>query len=80
MRLPCAKSPLRVLLEDFIKELETNAKKGNIAPSIYAQQFKVYWEMWYEKGWLIEKPTSKDVARLMHEFGYICNRGNWIKR
>ncbi len=71
-------SPLRALLEDFIKELEKNA--GDTTPFIYAQQLKAYWMCWYEKSWLIEKPTNRDVAKLMNEFGYRTNkRGQWIK-
>ena len=74
-------TPLKSIIESFVEQAETNAKNGKTAPCIYVQNLKSYCETHYLKGYLIDKPHSKAIYRIMREFGYQLNRkGQWIKQ
>ena len=65
------KVPLENLLEGLLKDKE----------SIYSRTIKAQIETWYQQGWLLERPTNKEIIAVMREFGYRSNcKGSWVKQ
>ena len=73
-------SPLVQLLKKIVKQEELNARNGGIEPIIHNQQIKGYCEGWFNKSYLLEKTSSKNLKNAMHELGYrLIVGGKWIK-
>ena len=72
---------LEKLLIDFIKDIEETAKKTNVLPCIYNKQLRTIVFTWYEKAWLLTKPTNKAIKYTMNKMGYKSNsKGQWMKQ
>ncbi len=65
------KIPLESLLESLVEDKE----------SIYSRTIKAQIEVWYQQGWLLERPANKEIIAVMREFGYRSNcKGSWVKQ
>ncbi len=74
-------SPLEKLLEDYIKDLEKQYLEVDASPCIYSHQLKNICLDWYEKGYLMDKPSSREIVKIMNQRNYKINkRGQWSKR
>ncbi|MDJ0744559.1 MAG: hypothetical protein QNJ32_14535 [Xenococcaceae cyanobacterium MO_167.B27] len=78
--LKVTQSPLKDLIGHLVKQEETNAINGDYNPSLDANTLRSYAQNWYEKGWLLDKPHSKDIVVIMGEHGYKLNKGKWLKQ
>ena len=69
-------SPLEKLLIELTNEMEANEQK-----CIYSKQLKLIIQTWVDKGWLLEKPSTKDIINGMRQLNYKINsKGQWMKR
>ncbi len=73
------KAPLETLLVELIENMEKDAK--GIGVCIYSKQLKGFCENWYQQGYLMDRPSNKEILRIMNEKGYRTNtKGQWIPR
>ena len=73
------KAPLETLLGELIEKMEKDMNGGIVC--IYSKQVKNFVETWYQQGYLMERPNSKEVIRIMNEHNYRINsKGQWMKR
>ena len=65
------KIPLENLLENLVAKQE----------SIYSRTIKAQIEVWYQQGYLLERPTNKEIIATMRGMGYRSNcKGSWVKQ
>ncbi|MDJ0650295.1 MAG: hypothetical protein QNJ60_16500 [Xenococcaceae cyanobacterium MO_188.B19] len=73
-------SNLEKLLSEFVLDIEKTAKEANVTPCIYTQQLRTIIKAWYEKSWLLEKPSHKETRLIMNKLNYRSNsKGQWSK-
>ncbi len=64
------KIPLENLLHGLTSDKE----------SIYSRTIKAQIEIWYQQGWLLERPANKEIITIMRELGYKSDcKGSWVK-
>ena len=67
------------LLQDYIKQEETNAKNGGRPLQIHTHELRNRVDNWVTQGWLFEKPKSAQVKEMMLDLGLRLQQGIWRK-
>ncbi len=67
------------LLQDYIKQEETNAKNGGRPLQIHTHELRNRVDNWVTQGWLFEKPKSAQVKEMMLDLGMRLQQGIWRK-
>ncbi len=74
-------SPFITLLKNLITETEINAQRTGSTPWLYSNQLRTICDSWFAKGFLLSKPTGKEISTAMNKLGYRNNsNGQWMKR
>lgn len=72
--------PLSLLLKKLVETEADNALSNHENISISNAQIRAYCETWYHNSDLLEKPTTREIKRIMSELGYrLVIGGQWIK-
>lgn len=66
-------------LKEFVRQESQNAINGGTSLGIYTSQLRYQINIWYEKGWIMEKPKPNQIKELMLDLGLRLHRGKWVK-
>ncbi len=67
------------LLQDYIKQEETNARNGGRPLQIHTHELRNRVDNWVTQGWLFEKPKSAQIKEMMLDLGLRLQQGIWRK-
>ncbi len=73
-------SGLSQLLSDYIAQEKRNNKALNLPLRVSSPRLFTQINMWFEEGWLLEKPKRTQVRDLLADKGLILHEGHWVKK
>ena len=74
-------SDVITLLQEVVTENEMTALEAGITPCIYTHRLKSIVDGWCVKGYVFDKPSTKEITKTMQELGYRSNgKGQWFKK
>ena len=67
------------LLKEFLKQQERNAKAAGLSPAVAVPEIRRQLDLWYEQGWILERPRVSTVKELTLDLGWKVHKGVWRK-
>lgn len=70
---------LSQLLKEYIKTEQKNANNGNRELVISVTEIRQQIELWFNSGWILDKPRTSTLKDLMADLGLRLHKGFWRK-
>lgn len=67
------------LLKEYLKQQENNAKAAGLDSAVAVSQLRHQLEMWFDQGWILERPKISSIKELMLDLGWKVSKGVWSK-